>query len=527
MILLIQTIGQRDVQLYVSGRNYNYDSFNKTSLNEVQSELSCALKKKELNWNPMFGKEGEQEQTLKDFIESDKCLTFPLTEAMLQSLSNEEEYKLVLLTTDRSHISKENLSIHLKGFLEKEPYLYSSIIKSFIDEMMNHYEKYINDISVINLCKDCNARNADITDEFAYRQIDSFMQDILKQDNGNISSVQVFSSGGMPRISNALDTAINAYFPNRNCLMEQSKGRIRISRKKDIQNKYTLKFALLQRVKDYDFLGAISIANELKLKRLDIHAFRLLEIAVSWLYRDKKETEKLIDVYKKEHKNSNLITRLITMNEMLDSKNAVGCNLLRSIQESRKGNWWGMSTTLISTGELLIMDKIKTIGSKSVVFIQADRNKPKKFFFDLRHIPFKVELPYFLKVTVTNDRKTADEQTYYKTNWISYNMIISQGIKEGVNFDSIMSIMDKIKRLSLERNDFIHQGKPINLGTIEECLGINLNHGTNKIEEQSSTIKLIISEIESMKHITFINWLPILKEVLIDRILKLSPFPKQ
>ena len=515
MIYLIQTIGQRDVQLHFEDNECNYASFKKDSLKEVQNLLKQQLSTNDILWKPISGKEGKQSLNEDSLTKSAGVLCFPLTEAMIMNLDENEEYTLYILTTDRSHIDSESLTDRESAFIQKEPYLFAPLIKNRIEDIQNHYEKYLTRVVIVNLCAEMTPKNIDITDSFAFKQIDNFFQkEILVNDD--VSGIEIYSSGGMPSITNALDSICNAYFPKETQIMEQAHGQLYQSEKNKIQRKYSLKFALLQRLRNYDFQGALKDALDLNMKSLDKSSYQLLEICNTWLYSDKYEALNEITNYTKH--DSSLSETLGNMSEMLEDKNTIPANVIRILQEARAGNWWSVATLLITIGEIFIINKILETHPKTETHVD---NWLK---FNSEELGFDLQFD-------ERDRRKIFDRDYPRLlnkNWMTYEVITESGIESKfsevyISLDSFRVNLDKIRKA---RNAFIHEGKSINRQKLSNALELPL---TNKHLDitKSNQINYLIQELTTSPNYTFINWLPILREELIERVTKLSPLPSQ
>jgi len=508
MIYIIQTIGQRDVQMHYKTDRDDYSSFEKKELAQIQAKLSEFSNDDKLKWKPIEGREGRQERSAIELENSSKEICFPFTEKIIKTLSDKEKYVFVLLFTDRQRANID------KSFIRNEPWIFAQIIRDFWDSIISHY-KINAELLLINICKTMQD-NWDINAEFAYKRMDEISQFLISSKKVDAKDkIQVYNSGGMPIIAQALDMSLDAYFPKQAKFMEQNFGKITESKQHLIRMGYSLKFSILQKLKQFDFTGAYRDALELQMKQKEPELFSLLTIANSWLYQESKKTISLIDEYLRNSQDKEISKNIEVMKDMLKEKNAVGCNLLRTIQEAHKSNWWSMSTLLISVGELFIIEKIRDLFPKAII------NKYNRIWFDIRKIPSNISIPAEKQSRLVS----YSDKNLYNTNWEMFDYVIQSDIKPEYknDFKKLYDFLVSLRSIKNARNAFIHQGVSISKVKLNKSLKLNTNLKSLNINFNSNTFSYLIEELEKMSNITFINWVPIIQEELIERVKEFSP----
>ena len=285
MVYIIQTIGQRDMQIHYKTEESDYSSFDKKELKQVQSKLSELFKKNDLKWKKISGKEGRQNRTANELEDSSKEVCFPLTEKIIQSLSKDNEYCFILLYTDRQKSGSD------KAYINNEPWIFSKIIKNFWEKITDSYRLKAK-LMTLNICQEMET-NWDIDVDFAYYRMDKIAQQLITSNKiSSKDKIQIYNSGGMPKISEALDLSFNAYFPKQVTFMEQNFGIISKSKQHILQKNYSLKFSILQKLKQFDFSSAYKDANELQLSKLNNSLWKIISICKNWLYDENKISEK-------------------------------------------------------------------------------------------------------------------------------------------------------------------------------------------------------------------------------------------
>ncbi|MDD3052223.1 MAG: hypothetical protein PHR06_13900 [Candidatus Cloacimonetes bacterium] len=512
MIYIIQTIGQRDAQLHYKKpakedeKASDYSGFDKSSLFDVQKELWALLKQNRLKWKPIQGVEGKkQDLTQMELINSSYNICFPFTEHIFsflkkKAIENSAQYKFILIYNDRqrSKLAKE--------FIKNEPYYFAELIKHFWQEMTNYYQIQA-DIEIINFC-DSMKDNWEIYAEFAFSAIDRICSNLSDIIHGE--RILLFNDGGMPVVSKAIEITLPAYFPRQIIFMEQNFGKISENKQHIIQKQFSLKFSIIQDIKQFDFVGLYKDALELGLKNTDPVFWDLTRICKSWLYDDKNISQLILNDFIKSNPDYELIAVLKVMNSMLDSKNAMACNLIRCIQEVRNENWWSTSTLLISVGELFIIESLKSKYPQAVV-------EDTKKWFKISIFPFEVSTSEITRSVNYNDRDL------YMINWKTIDIVLSCGIDGKEDLQDLKDLLIHLKIIKEARNAFIHQGITIPKVLINEALKFDTRLKTYNSNCKSKTFKYLIEETSRINHLDFINWIPILQKELFERAKKLSP----
>lgn len=522
MNIVIFTIGQRDVQLHIPNED-KYDSFEKSELKQVQQILKDKLESGQLVWKPIEGMEGRQELKSEIFqsFESDAKpeLCFPFLEKFLNAFIDEQNNKtglisiekIIFLYTDRQHSNIKNFHI------DNEPWFFVDLIEKFWSNIVKHYKIENIEFEKFNVCGSMNV-NFNIDADFSYKVMDDFAKNLKNkyEDKDKDVKIAVANVAGIPRISQALELCLIAYFPKQIIFLEQSRNQISKSRLHFIRRKYALKFSILQNLKIFDFVAAFKDAQELQLKKIDKLLFYLLGLCKCWLYEEAANAETMItNILKFETLDQDLQKVIILMSKMLKPENNLGCNLIRTIQEARKNNLWSTTTLLISTAELFIIEKIQELFPKAVY------RSDKKILFMVEKFPFKIKVP----------AKRYDHIIYknlrdrYLANWETFDYILQSAKQSAYNnqVQELENFRKKIVKIKDNRNDFIHQGRTIPQTLYNSVLEIDKSKQLDEKNLNSKTFQYLLTEIERMKSIDFINWIPIIQKELIKRIEKMSP----
>lgn len=506
MILTIHTIGQRDVQLYTNTKEGKYSSFDKKRFLAVQNELRKTVACNRIKWKEATGNEGKENLTEQNISEN-PTVCFPLLEKTLNYMKNNKTQQvLYLLTTDRQKYP-------MNRYIEQEPYYFSEIIKYFWTELCTYYDLTAN-LRIINICDDMEAPYDINSYTFTFPTIDKIVSDINNQ-YPSISSVNVFNDGGIPIISQILDLSLNAYFPDKTNFLETKERDVVPSDYHKFQKRYSLKFALLQNLKNYNFSEAQKIALSMKINVSNKYLYQLILIAKLWLYDENNETIKQIDDILKLSINQPKLSKLLLKMKIMLKKNVVGCYLIRAMQEERSKNYWGMSTVFISTIELFVKDYFQYYFKDSIV------ENNDRIFIDISKLDFKMrinDLSY-------ESSKFSSNSDLYILNWKVIAEIINQGTdkKHNHKYDILKNLIDRISGLRQNRNYFIHQGESIPKKAINKALEFDNGLKQQDLHLNSKTIKTIIDEIQIIHKDTYVNWPIDYCNILIEEVTNYSP----